>query len=255
VNIVGIHSLNEGKENRAAALAAALGATAYEASSRLRVPGSGPLVIAVFADLQKAEDLAERLNAADFPAVVLTAAEIEAESRQVTVRRFSLDSQRLVVESGNGSIDIPYQEVGLILRGTAITSNTATETSKERKFSMERALLSGGAMLTKTTKTEREVTSEEREGFFSLYVKGLRGLLFRENSLAYDSLGAARRHSSSANMAHLISELRNSCPAAGYDERLLGRAAQAALLGPALRPEGHLPVAIALLAKVLKERA
>jgi hypothetical protein len=254
MNVVGIHSLNEGRKNRADALAATLGATVYEASSRLRVFGNGPLVIAVFADLKKADDLAGRLNTADFPAVVLTAAEIEAESRQVTVRRFSLDPQRLVVESGNSNIDIPYQEVGLILRGTAITSSTTTKTSKERKFSMERALLSGGAMLTKTTKTEREVTSEEREGFFSLYVKGRPGLLFRENSLAYDSLGAARRHSSSANMAHLISELRNSCPAAGYDERLLARAAQAALLGPALRPEGHLPVAIALLAKVLKER-
>jgi hypothetical protein len=254
MNVVGIHSLNEDRKNRPAALAAAIGATAYEASSRLRVPGNGPLVIAVFADLQKAEDLAGRLNAADFPAVVLTAAEIETESRQSTVRRFSLAAQGLIVESGNSNIDIPYQEVGLILRGTAITSSTATETSKERKFSVERALLSGGAMLTKTTKTEREVTTEEREGFFSLYAKGRPGLLFRENSLVYDSLGLARKHSSSANMGYLISELRSRCPAAVYDERLLARAAQAALLGPTLRPEGHLPVATALLARVFMKR-
>jgi hypothetical protein len=254
MNVVGIHDLTEGRKSRPAALAAALGATAYEASSRLRVPGSGPLVVAVFADLQKAEDLAARLNAADFPAVVLDAAEIEAESRQVTVRRFSLSAQRLIVESGNSSIDTPCQEVGLILRGTAITSSTATETSKERKFSMERALLSGGAMLTKTTKTVRETTTEKREGFFALYAKERPGLLFRENSLAYDSLGPARKHSSSANMAYLVSELRTRCPAAVYDERLLARAAQAALLGSALRPEGHLPVATALLAKVLMGR-
>jgi hypothetical protein len=255
MNVVGIHSLNESRKSRAAALAIALGSTAYEASSRLRVTGNGPLVVAVFADRQKAEELAGRLNAADFPAVVLTAAEIEAESRQVAVRRFSLDSQRLVVESGNSSIVISCQEIGLILRGTAITGSTATETSKERKFSMERALLSGGAMLTKTRKTEHVVTSEKREGFFSLYAKGRPGFLFRENSLAYDSLGAVRSHSSSANMAHLISELHSRCPFAVYDERLLARAAQAALLGPTLRPEGHLPVATALLAKVLTEGA
>jgi hypothetical protein len=255
MNVVGIHSLNEGRKSRAAALAIALGATAYEASSRLRVPGNGPLVVAVFADLQKAEDLAGRLNAADFPAVVLTAAEMEAESRQVRVRRFSLDSLRLVVESGNSSIGIAYQEVGLILRGTAITSSKATETSKERKFSMKHALLSGGAVLTKTEKTEHEVTSEEREGFFSLYAKGRPSLSFRENSFVYHSLGAGRRHSCSANAAYLISELRSRCPSAVYDERLLARAAQIALLGPTLRPEAHLPVAAALLAKVLTERA
>jgi hypothetical protein len=241
MNVVGIHSLNEGRKSQAAALAIALGATAYEASSRLRVPGNGPLVVAVFADLQKAEDLAGRLNA--------------AESRQVRVRRFSLDSLRLVVESGNSSIGIAYQEVGLILRGTAITSSKAAETSKERKFSMKRALLSGGAMLTKTEKTEHEVTSEEREGFFSLYAKGRPSLSFRENSLVYHSLGAGRRHSCSANAAYLISELRSRCPSAVYDERLLARAAQIALLGPTLRPEAHLPVAAALLAKVLTERA
>ena len=109
-------------------------------------------------------------------------------------------------------------------------------------------------MLTKTTKTVREITTEQREGFFALYPKGRPGLLFRENSLSYDSLGLARKHSSSANMAYLIAELRSRCTAALYDDRLLARAAQAALLGPALRPEGHLPVATALLAKVLMEK-
>jgi hypothetical protein len=251
VHVVGIHSIDEERKSRAAALAAALGTTAYEASSRLRVPGNGPLVIAVFADLRKAGNLAGELDAADFPAVVLTADEIEAESRQLVVRRFSLAVQSLLAESGNSRIEIPYRNVGLILRGTAITSSTTTEISKERKFSLERALLSGGAMLTKTTKTEHEIKTQEREGFFVLYAKGRPGLLFRENSLAYDSLGPARKHSSSANMAYLISELRSRCASAGYDERLLARASQAALLGPTLRPEGHLPIATALLAKVL----
>jgi hypothetical protein len=254
MHVVGIHSLNEGRKSRTAALAAALGVTLYEASSRLRVPGNGPLVIAVLADPQKAADLAGRLQDADFPAVLLTAAEIEAESRQPVVKRFSLGTQGLIAESGNGAMEVPYQETGLLLRGTAVTSSTSTETSKERKFSVERALLSGGVMLTKTTKTEREITTQQREGFFALYAKGHPGLLFREGSLSYDSLGAARKHSSSANMAHLISELRSRCIAAAYDERLLNRAAQAALLGPMLRPESHLPVATALLARVLMGR-
>ncbi len=255
MHVVGIHSLAEGRKSRAAELAAVLGKTVYEASSRLRVPGNGPIVIAVFADPLKASGLAGKLNTADFPAVVLTAAEIEAESRQLTVRRFSLAGQGLIIESANGGVEIPYREVGLIIRGTAIASATSMETSTQRKFSLERALLSGGVMLTKTTKTEREVTTQEREVFFTLYAKGRPGVIFRENILSYDSLGTVRRHSSSANMAYLISELRSRCPVSGYDERLLNRASQAALLGPTLRPERDLNVATALLAKVLTGRA
>ncbi len=251
MHVVGIYDLSDDRKGRAAALADALRATMYEASSRLRVPGTGPLVTAVLADLQKARDLAGRLNAADFPAVVLTETEIEADSGQLLARRFSLAAHGIEVESGKGGTEIPYRDIGLILKGTAIAIATSTETAKQQKFSLERAILSGGAMLTKTTKTTQEVKTEEREVFFVLYSVGRPGVMFRENSVAYDSLGPALRHSSSANMAYLISELRGRCPAAGYDERLLTRAAQAALLGPMLRPEGHLAVAKALLAKVL----
>jgi hypothetical protein len=55
----------------------------------------------------------------------------------------------------------------------------------------------------------------------------------------------------SLNFTYLISELRRRCPDALYDERLLSRAGQVALLGPSLNPEEHLIVATALLRKVL----
>jgi hypothetical protein len=255
MQVVGIYGLTEQRKNRSADLARVLGATAYEAASRLRVPGSGPIVIAVVADPQNASDLAAKLNAADFPAFVLTAAEIEAGAGQLPVRKFSLTGQGLIVESAGGGIEVPYGDVRLILRGTSIATTTSIETSKERKFSLERALLSGGVMLTRNTKTVREKTAEEREVFFTLYAKARPSLLFCEKALSYDSFGPARKPSSSANMAFLISELRNRCPSAGYDDRLLTRASQAALLGPTLRPEGHLAVAVALLANILIGKA
>ena len=56
------------------------------------------------------------------------------------------------------------------------------------------------------------------------------------------------------NFADFVSRLRECCPGAQYDERLLTRAGQAALLGPTLNPEEHLSVATALLAKTLMGR-
>ncbi len=98
----------------------------------------------------------------------------------------------------------------------------------------------------------REVTNQDREGFFILYAGSNPPLEFRENGLLYESLGQLRKPSRAANFVFLVSELRSRCRAARYDERLLTRAGQAALLGSSLYPEKHLAVATALLAKVLR---
>ena len=107
-------------------------------------------------------------------------------------------------------------------------------------------------MISKTTKTVREVTTQQREGFFSLYAGEGPPLFFNENVLAYETLGPALRLSRGANFLYLLAELRRRCPGAVYDERLVNRAGQATLLGPSLTPEEHLVVATALLAKVLR---
>lgn len=108
--------------------------------------------------------------------------------------------------------------------------------------------------MTKTTKTIREVTKEEREGFLNLYAGMGPVLAFHENGLVYDALGPARGPSRSANFLQLTAELRQRCSRARYDERLLNRSGLAALLGPSLGPEEHVAVATALLAKALRER-
>jgi hypothetical protein len=255
MHVVAIHNLKDDKQNRAAALAAILKGTAFEALSRLRAPGSGPFVVGVFAEQEQAAALAGELGSGGFSAAVLSAGELGAEAGQWSIRRFGLNEQDLSVESADGrSLTLAYQDINLILRGTLISSSTSTETTKERKFDAGAAVLSGGLKMTKTTKTTREVTKEEREGFFTLYAENNPTLLFRENSLVYDALGSGRGLSRSANFAQLTAEVRRRCPAARYDDRLLNRAGAAALLGPSLSPEGHLAVATALLAKVLRGR-
>jgi hypothetical protein len=254
MHVVAIHSINKDKETMAGSLAAVLKVIIYEALTRLRAPGNGPLTVAVLAEKERAEQLLQQLQSAGFTAVVLTAGEIETAAFAWIVRRFGIGKRELHIETEKGdNPDISFQDIDLILQGIRISHDTTTETVKERSMELGRAVLSGGMMINKTTKTTRDITTESRERFVNLYAGDAPTIVFRENALDYTSLGSARKLSRSENFTFLVTELRRCCPGVRYDERLMNRAAQAALLGPLLNPDKHLVVATALLAKVLRE--
>jgi hypothetical protein len=238
----------------AGALASVLKVTMYEALTRLRAPGNGPLIVAVLADKERAGQLVQQLHSAGFKAAGLAADEIDTAAFAWIVRRFSLGERGLHVETEKGdNLDTPFQDIDLLLCGIRISRSTSTQTVKGRSMDLGRAVLSGGMMLTKTTKTTRDVTTEVRERFVNVYAGDAPAIVFRENALDYNSLGPARKLSRSENFTYLVAELRRYCPGTRYDERLMNRSAQASLLGPSLNPEEHLFVATALLAKVLRE--
>lgn len=255
MNIAAIHNLPENKVELSAALATALGTTAYDARVRLSVPGNGPIVVAISGEDGAVEKIAERLRSEDFEAIVLNENEIETGPSRFVVRKFSLNDKEIVVESRDRqSLDINYSDIDLILRGTCIEVSSVTETVKKKKFDLGMAVLTSGLIMKKTIKVKREVTTEEREGFFNLYCKNGPTMVFFENDLAYDSLGPALQPSRMANFAYLLAELRQRQPDAVFDDRLLRRADQALLLGPLLSPENHLDIAIALLEKELRQK-
>lgn len=252
MHIVAIHGLGEDRETKAAALASALGMTMYEALSRLRSPGNGPFTIGVFADRERGLQIEEKLRSAGFRAVVLTEQEIVAERSPLVARKFVLGEIELAMITETGqSLSISFQDVRLIMRGIGIVRGTTTENVKNRSLSLGRAVMSSGLMITKTAKTVQEVATEERTAFFNIYTGDSHAIVFRENALVYDSLGPALQPSRALNFAYLLAELRRRCTNAQYDERLLTRPAQVALLGPTLNPEEHLSAATALLAKTL----
>jgi len=254
MHVVAIHNLAADKEKLAPALAAVLGATVFEALSRLRALGSGPLVVGVFGEKEQADKLSAKLESGGFRSLILSAEEIEAGAHEHNVRRFAFGDLNLQVEpQDGGSVIVPYRDVDLILRGTGISSSSSTETTKQRKFDLGAAVLSGGLKMTKMTKTVREVLTEEREGFLRLFARNGLTLLFRENGIVYDALGSLRGLSRSGNFINTQVELRRRCTTALYDERLLNRAGLAALLGPRLNPEEYSVVAFALLAKSLRK--
>ncbi len=250
--IVAIYRLPEKKETLAATLAAALEATVYEALSRLRPPGEGPLVVSVSATVGQAEELLTRLKAKGFDAVLLENDEIETDADRFVVRKFRLGRDALAVESGTARLAVDYSSIDLIIRGTSITQTTLTESIKEKKFAPGMALLTSGLKMTKTTEKILESTTQNREGFFLLYAGDQKTLVFRESRLGYDSLGAALQATRQANFSYLLEELRRNSPNAFYDDRLRSRAGQLLLLGPSLSPEKYLDIATTLLAKLLR---
>jgi hypothetical protein len=150
MNIVAIHGMKGDTQDLAVRLAAAMGVTVYEALARLRAPGDGPKVIAVFAGHDQATQLAGRLKSGGFCSFVLTEGEIEAESRHRIVKKFTLGEQEFGVEMAGGeSLMIAYGNIELILRGTEMGHMTEIQTSKERSLSLGRAVLTGGMMISK----------------------------------------------------------------------------------------------------------
>lgn len=253
MNIIAIYNLDKDEERLSEALAAALGNTVYEARSRLRVPKGGPSIVAVFQELAKAEDCAVKLRTNGFDAVILRNEEIESDKERFLARSFEFTGESLNVRSRQGQdLILPYRDIRHILYGIGFTVHTETETVKERKFSMGKALMTGGLMMTKSKSHEVSSEKKDHERFLYIYVPDRQTVVFRESALQYDSLGKALQPSSTANFNHIVAELKRLSPDALFDDRLLNRVSQAQMLGPWFKPEEHLDIATSLLAKVFE---
>ena len=251
MHIVAIHNIQNTTPKDISNLANALGITAYEARPRVQIVSKGPAIVKVFAEPEPALRLAKQLESAHFSTVVLHDYEIEHES-SLEVRSFSLEEQFVRVESRQGQKQlIDNADVTLIIRGHQSTVNTQTTIKKGKKFSMGKAVMTGGLMLTKKTTTVQKTTRQTSGGFLYLYAKNHPVAIFREQALLYESLGDQMQPSRPANFTLLTNLLRQRCTTAKYDQRLLQKAAQKQLLGSSLDPEEHLHIAISLLAKSL----
>jgi len=253
MHIVAVDNLGEDREGIARGLSDALGIVFYDALVRVRVPGKGPLIVAVYAEKNFAIEKAEKLCAAGFRTLVLGHDQVETDSARIVVRKFLLKDSEIGFEERTGSpMSIAYDLIRVIIRGIRIVRTTETETVKDRKFDAGRAILTGGLALTKSVSLRQQSVSEIREGFIYLYSDKQRPLVFLESALQYESLGPSLQASHAANFTFLVAELKRRCASAVYDDRLVNKAAQTLLLGPRFDPEKHLDMAITLLSKSLR---
>lgn len=236
--------------------AAALGCTAYEVAAMVSVEGGGPAVASVHANAADAEALAARLRGAGFEVQVLETSLLEREAEACSVRGFSMHGATLDVASRGGEREtIEPSRVRLLLRATRQQSKEIKRKVEERAFSMGRALLSGGLVVSKTKTVQRTQTSTESEDLLFLYTDAGAPWVFAEQDVLFEGLGSAMQPSRTANFTTLIAHLRRWAPSARFDERLRRRAAQSQILGRVLSPDDHFSLAVALVARSVLFRA
>lgn len=253
MNVVAIHYAPGQGEALVPALAEATDKTLYEVRARLSSPEGGPAVVANFGEIEPAWAFAGRLRANGVSPILLTPEDMESDARRFLVRTFQLGNHGVTAVSRQGqTAELPYREIDLVLRGVRVDERVELKTTEQRKFSPGRALMTGGLVLSKTTKKLQQVMTEERDDFLHLYSEGRPPLVFRASALTYQSLGPALQPSIAANFAYLVETLRRSCAHAPYDDRLTNRQARARVLGPSLSE--NVDVAVSLLARVLRAR-
>lgn len=251
MHVVVIHGWKEETTELVQAISGVLGITVFEA--RQRMSGGGPAVVAGFADPQQALALSEKLNQNGIATMVVDATEVLNEASHFICRRFELNESLLRVETSDRQrAEISYNEIDLLLPAMSIVAYSEKKTVTERKISVGKTILSGGIPMSKKVKHEEEVTTEERTKVLYLYAGNRVPIVFSQNGMTYDGLGAAMKLSRELNFTYLVSELRRLSPGAVYDDRLLKRVGQVRLLGPALDPETHLDLAGEILARSLR---
>ncbi len=232
-----------------AALAGVLGIAPYDARQQLL--GPGPRVLATFADGDAASRLATALLAAGFDALHL---DLTSEPVEVVPRSFTLRAGGMQVMSRDGlPLALRFDRIQVLLRGTRMLSETRTEVTRQRKFSIERAVLTGGLIMTRTDKKEVTRTVDQREGFLYIRAAGVSAVELRESELLYDGLGDLREPTRMGNFTRLVTIIRDGAPQARWDERLLSRRGQLEVLGTVLTPEDDLDVATSVLDHVLRD--
>ena len=250
--MLAVHYAPGAGDAMAASLAEALDKTPYETRARVSDPEGGPAVVARYGEIEQAWACTGRLRANGISPILLTPEDVETDNRRFLVRSFHLGDHGITATSRRGeSAEIEYRQVGLFLRGTRVDEKTELKTTEQRKFSIGRAVLTQGLVMSKTVRKLEQVKTSDREDFLQLYVEGRSPLAFRSGGLDYRALGSALQPSVQANFTRLAARLRQALPEARYDERLANSQSRARVLGPGLT-ENHLDIAISLIARVLR---
>ncbi len=221
MDIVALTALRSSVEEEAPRLAADLGSTPYETALLLRSPPPVPLLRTE--DRSRALALLGKLRERGHEAVACEASAVVAADAMTHVRAFRLEPDGLVVTPLRTAepVRAAWADLVAFVRAMHRTRSEHVEKSAERKFSLGRAAMSGGVLMTKTVTSTTKHTSDEREQVLYVFRHGGAPFLLTQSRARYDGLGVDLRASQIENFAVLIRLLRERAPDAVYDERLL----------------------------------
>ena len=192
----------------------------YEARSRLA--GDLPRIGAVLANRADADALANALEQAKFGVCVVPASQIEHDEDRDFVHSLAFEPDACVFTLRTGAERrVPLEALGRIIQGVRTGTSTVTREHSVKKFSVSRAVLSGG-LVTRKTETQTETHGHEtREVFAYVFPAEGRTLALCERRLHYGFLGNARQASSFANFQTTVREILARVPSLPFDDRLM----------------------------------
>jgi hypothetical protein len=219
VYVVAIAELRGSIDATLKELAADLGTTPYEL--RLVVNGGLPAVVLATVDADKARAARDAIARHRHVPVSLDRRDIVASANMTELVRFAFRPAAVLADDRAGD-ELPFADIGALVRAVHRGTTTTTEQVKERKLRPVMAIATGGLITSK--KTTREVTRHEEHREQVLYVfrrSGGAPWILRERGAIYSGLGAQTAPTAFENFQTTIRFLRERAPGAAYDERLM----------------------------------
>jgi hypothetical protein len=170
----------------------------------------------------EAEALVASLNAEGFLAWAEDPSQIQGDEARVLVRSLAWESEGIRVVDGKGeSHDCPKSAVRLLQRGARNHVATQVVKTKETRFDVGMAVMSGGMMLTKTVEHSKELTTQAKEPFVLLQRgDGRPDLMIYERRMNYHCLGEEMTQATLTNFGRLVSRLQAFFDQAPMDDRV-----------------------------------
>lgn len=211
-----------------AAYAAAAGLCGLtQAEVRSRCAGVLPKVLIRQLPAVEAPKAVAGLEALGFGILAAEPGEVPTDAQRVLARQLAWTDTGFAVTDAQGRRhEVFFPDIVLFQTGFRTTSQETVVKSKERKFSVSRALLTSGLSLSKTVETTRTEVTSHRESFILVERDGGQpGVMLYEARLNFQCLGAAIQPTRPGNLKALLARL-TSLSAAPVD----ARAAQPAFL-------------------------
>jgi hypothetical protein len=217
---VAIISLKTPPDVEAPLLARDLGTTAFEAGQLIR--GVLPSVVLKTEDAARAEKLTATLTARGHQALTADLAQVVRHSSMFTPRGFRFEAQSFVAFPAQGAEQaIALADVRALIRANHVLEGEKVQKEKSRDFSLGRAALSGGLVMTKSVEKDVKVRTTDKEPVLYLFHRGGLPWLLSESALKYEGLGPKLKPGRPENFVTLGRSLKEACPGALFDERFL----------------------------------
>ncbi len=194
---------------------------------RARCGGTLPRILVRQAPEEEAQRLVVGLGDLGFRAFAADARQVPGDAQRILPRQLEWEHGGFTVTDGRGARhSCPFASIRLLQTGVRTDSHTEVVKSKERKFSMSKALMTGGLSFSTTVETSSKQVTLSRETFILVVREAsLPAIMLYESRLGFQCLGADLKPTRYLNLKALLERLR-----AQVDAPVDDRTAQTAFL-------------------------